>query len=787
MYKMLILVILLFFRLLFPQQNGNGSIHGYVYDQSNKETLIGANVYLNELAIGGSTNFSGYYVIPQVPAGTYTLICEYIGYKTYTQKVRVEVNEQKRINLMLNEEIMSIKAIVIEADSIKTAEKLFFQPVSQVDLAQVHIKKVPQIAEADLLRSLQTLPGILPISDFSSELYIRGGTPDQNLYMIDGADVYNPEHAFGIFSTFNTDAVKHINLSKGGFGAEYGGRLSSIMDVTYLDGNREKFEGSFSLSVLSAKTTLQTPLGKKGSLSGSLRRTYYDQTIAKVIDDLPNYYFYDGNIKAFYEANANNKFMFSFFRGRDVLDFIFNEDSDDDIGFKFNWGNTTGSVRWTKIFSPHFFTNFWVTASHFSSYFNFEGDAEIKQKNILTDLSFKGNFEYAHSNKLFSVFGFEQKNLNGIYKEDFPHGLVDIDAYRKHYILFYQSNWKPTGRWDIKGGIRYNYFNSERDFQNFDPRFSIKYRLTETTNLKMSTGIYHQYLHRISAAFITSIWTSSDKYQKESASFHFISGFQKEIADDFFLEIEPYYKEYYNIYQLNYTFLAEITPKGFTSDGRTIYNDTQSLFNHGDGESIGVELFLRKDSGILTGWFGYSLARTKYKFYNINKNNYFPPRHDRTSTFNLVSNFNIKDFIRYLRGKKENHNNSKWLLGINFIYSTGQPITVPNSIYLSSSAPDMPGSVAMGPAGYLSYAFYPTDINEYRLPPYIRMDLSITYEKHYKTWILAPFLQIFNLGNRKNVWFIQYEDESTPEKIIQKVTTASMLPFLPTIGVDIKF
>jgi hypothetical protein len=788
MYKRLFVFLFLFFSLLFAQQNGTGSIHGFVYDRSNMETLIGANVYISELAIGGSTNFSGYFIIPEVPAGNYTIICEYIGYQTFTKKIKIEKNEKRRIQIMLNEEILSIKTIVVEAESIRTVEKLFNQPVSQVDLSQIQIKKVPQIAEADLLRSLQTLPGILPISDFSSELYIRGGTPDQNLYMIDGADVYNPEHAFGIFSTFNTDAVKHINLSKGGFGAEYGGRLSSIMDVTYLDGNREEFEGSFSLSLISAKTTLQTPMGKKGSISGSLRRTYYDQTVAKIIDDLPNYYFYDANLKAFYEADANNKFMFSVFRGRDVLDFIFNEDSDEDVGFKFNWGNTTGSVRWTRVFSPQFFANFWITASHFSSNFNFEGGMDVDQKNTLTDLSLKGNFEYAHSNQFFSVYGFEQKNLHGVFEEHFPLGMVDVDAYRKHYVLYYQSNWKPTGRWDIKGGIRYNYFDSQRDFQNIDPRLSVKYRLTGTTNLKISTGLYHQYLHRISAAFITSVWTSSDRYQKESSAFHFITGFQKEIADDFFFEIESYYKKFNSIYQFNNTFFTEITAKGHTADGSTIYNDTQSLFNHGNGNSIGLELFVRKDSGILTGWFGYSLARTEYQFYQINKNRYYPPRHDRTSTVNLVSNFNIKDFIRYLKGKKENHNSSKWLFGMNFIFASGQPITMPNFAYTSTTTPDMPGSSPMqAPGDLVSYSFYPVQINQYRLPPYIRMDISLTYEKHYKSWTLSPYLQIFNVGNRKNVWFIQYNDEKIPGIFNLDAETISMLPLLPTIGVDVKF
>jgi len=387
-----------------------------------------------------------------------------------------------------------------------------FPPTNiKVELSAMEIKRIPQVAETDLLRSLQTLPGILPLSDFSSALYVRGGTPDQNLYMIDGSDVYNPEHAFGIFSTFNTDAIKHVDLSKGGFSSEFGGRLSSIMNVTYLDGNREEFEGSMSISLLSAKTTLQMPLGNYGSISGSIRRTYFDQTVAKFLDDIPNYYFYDGNIKAFFDINANNKVTLSFFRGRDVLGYNFNENSSEDAGFNFDWGNTTGSLRWTRVFTPKLFANFWVTASRFSSYFDLEG-IEINQENWLTDLTFKGNLEYAMSSDWSVLFGFEQKNLHGVYQEKFPSGLVDVDAYRTHYVGYLQANWKPNNRWDIKTGLRYNYFNSDKDYQNIGPRFSAKYKLSETTNLKFATGIYHQYLHRVAMAFVSSLWTTSDQW-----------------------------------------------------------------------------------------------------------------------------------------------------------------------------------------------------------------------------------------------------------------------------------
>ena len=285
----LLLLIFSMVSFLFGQNKINTTISGFVFDEANQEAIIGANVYIEELLIGSSTNVSGYYVITDVPAGTNKVQTSYLGYKNEIIHVDVKAGENIKLNIFLKEELMETETIVISADSIPIAVKMFRADISSIKLAPIQLTAIPQIAEADLLRSLQTLPGILPLSDFSSALYIRGGTPDQNLYLLDGTDVYNPEHAFGVFSTFNTDAIKQVDLSKGGFGAERGGRLSSMIDITNLDGNREEFEGKASISLLSAKTTLQMPLGKSGSLSGAIRRTYFDQTIAKAVDEIPDY------------------------------------------------------------------------------------------------------------------------------------------------------------------------------------------------------------------------------------------------------------------------------------------------------------------------------------------------------------------------------------------------------------------------------------------------------------------------------------------------------------------
>ena len=267
MRKFLFLLCLILVQVSFVFGQ-HATISGFVYDAANGEALIGTNVYLDGTQLGSSTNNSGYYVIPHIPIGRYKLTVHYIGFKIYKQEISLLGGDEKIITVNLQAQDLVLEKVVITDEAIAPAERLFDKQISQFKLSARQLKQIPQVAETDLLRSLQMLPGVLPVSDFSSALYVRGGTPDQNLYLMDGTDVYNPEHAFGLFSTFITDAIKQVELSKGGFGAKYGGRLSSILSVTNLDGNREQFEASGSISLLSVQTTIQMPIGSNGSLTG---------------------------------------------------------------------------------------------------------------------------------------------------------------------------------------------------------------------------------------------------------------------------------------------------------------------------------------------------------------------------------------------------------------------------------------------------------------------------------------------------------------------------------------
>ncbi|MDF1613001.1 TonB-dependent receptor [Stygiobacter electus] len=762
---------------LFAQNES--SLSGFIYDKTTGEALIGANVFIPNINRGAVSNVFGFYSIPKIKSGIYNVNISYVGYKTYTIKLDLRNDEDKRLNVYLEQDVIQGKEIIVKADSIRVVERLFNKPVSNIELSPKQIQSVPRVIEADLLRTLQTLPGIVPLSDFSSAIYVRGGTPDQNLFMIDGTDVYNPEHAFGLFSTFNTDAIKKVEVYKGGFGAEYGGRLSSVIDVTNNDGNRNFYEGKASLSLLSLSSTISGPIRNIGSISGSIRRTYLDQTIAKWVDEVPDYYFIDGNLKAFFDLNNSNKLSVSYFGSKDNLNFVLDKKRPESLGFDYIWGNQTGSINLRSIFASNLFGNFWITFSHFNSFFDFD-DVGVKEDNQINDLTFKGNIQYFYSENFNFKFGFEQKNANGGLKQDFPGGKVDASKSRKLFSFYSSSVWKPNPLWNIEFGLRGDYFFSDKIYKNLDPRFSLKYRLSENANIKLSAGSFHQYANRIPRLFFVSIWTTADSFVRGSSSNHFIFGYERALGEKFQLEFETYYKTYKDIYSYNQNYVADVVPSNYSNDNVPIYNNQKGLFTRGDGYSYGIEFLLRKETGAITGWLSYSFSNTYYTFDGINQGKSFMPRHNRTHAINLVSTIDLNNFINEIKNQSFEKRDKQWILGLNFTFFSGQPITLPSSVYLFTQFPDWEQNKN-------SLATYPSTINTFNLPYYSRFDFSLTYEIDYDSWKISPYIQVFNLFNRKNVWFIQYKNEIKDGRVKQKIENVNMFPILPSFGITIKF
>ncbi len=779
------ILFLLFTISLEAQSPRTSTISGFVYDKSTGETLIGTNVYLKNSHLGSITDNNGYFVISNVPVGKQKLVASYVGYKTAEKDIDVN-GSGGIIKLYLTPAAYKVGEVIVKGDSERIGDRMFSRPVSTIDMSSQQVNQIPQVVESDLLRALQTMPGITALSDFSSAIYVRGGTPDQNLYLVDGAEIYNPEHAFGIFSTFNTNAIKRVEVSKGGFGAEYGDRLSSVINVIDLEGNRNKFQGDFNLSLIAASLTLQSPLGSFGSISGSFRRTYIDQTYAKFIKNLPSYYFDDGNLKGFFQFGDKDNLTLSYFGSADNLNYKIDKTLPQSPHFLYNWGNNLGSINWKHIFSDKVFTSFYLTGSRFQSNFSINAFQNFNELNTLSDYTAKGSLEYFISNELNMKAGADYKQLGLLYNFNWDAGLVNINTLAHEANAYVSFLWHPVPVWDIEAGLRYASFHSDKTFTHFLPRLSIKYRLSATSNLKFATGIYSQYLDSIQRLFFSSIWMAADKNINDSRATHFILGYQKQVGDYFVADLETYLKNYKNLYIFNQNFNAETTPSYYLPDGNPAYTSNKNLLIRGDGKSFGLEIMLRKDIGAVTGWIAYSLSRTQYVFDGINQGNIFVPRQDRTSVLNFVLNGNIGDIFRGNWNGAPSNSGSNWLLGLNFIYTSGQPITVPVSAYYVNTLPDW-NNYGTGSRDLPAYKLYPGPIDTYRLPPYIRLDLSITWKKDYGTWSLAPYLQIINIGNRKNVWFINYRSNIQNGAVVQNITTEDMLPILPSLGLTIKF
>ncbi|MDR3611732.1 MAG: TonB-dependent receptor, partial [Ignavibacteriaceae bacterium] len=729
---------------VYSQNEAGATISGYIYN-SRGEALFGADIHIDGTHKGATTNLIGFFAIRGVDPGEKVILASFVGYKNQSRKLNVKKSNNEVIKIYLEDDIIEKQEVIIRVDPIRSIEKRFLDPISFIELNTSEINNIPRLVEADLFRSLQTIPGVQPISDFSSSLYIRGGTPDQNLYLVDGTEVYNPEHAFGLFSVFNTSVIKNVEFSKGGFGAEYGGHLSSVLNVTNMEGNRNNFKADVDVNLISAAATFEAPLGSIGSVSGSFRRTFIDQTYAKVIKEIPDYYFYDGNLKAYFDLGEKDKLSLSFFGGRDKLNYVFDKSIANSVSFQNDWGNTTAGINWIRVINPDLVATFWATVSGFSSNFYFP-DVGFVEKNDILDYSIKGNFEYFLNKELSLKAGFENKIISGLLNEQFPGDIVNIGMHRDQYSGYITSNYRPYEMLAIEAGLRYDFFRSDKDYQNLDPRFVIKYKLNGLSNIKFSAGIYHQYLNRIPRLFLTSIWTSADKNTLGSSANHFILSYQRDIEHMYTLDLDLYYKRYFNIYSFNQNYLSDIVPEYYDSRGEPIFTDSKGLYDRGDSKSLGLEIMLRKEYGYITGWLGYTYSLTKTETDGINNNQYYYPRQDRTHTINAIANVNINDFISSLNGKQSLTSSSKWTLGINFIYATGQPITVPNSTYYFNQLPDWDNSK-------FNVSLFPSEINSVRLPPYIRMDVNLTWEKNYDNWTLSPYLQIFNVGNRKNTWF----------------------------------
>ncbi len=740
------------------------TISGFIKDETNGESLIGVNVYIKWTSLGATSNKSGYYIISGVPTGGITVIVSYMGYEKQEFPLTMNPDEPRVLNVALKPEVLMGERLEVVAERSSKKEV----KTSLVKITPRQLQTVPQMAEPDLMRMLQTLPGVLTVSEFSSGLFIRGGTPDQNLILLDGTEIYNVNHLFGIFSTFDVDAVKQVDLIKGGFPAQYGGRMSSVLDITNMDGNQKTFEGKASIGLISAKTSLQGPLGK-GSWFFSGRRTYIDVILnaakqmtsgeaLETLEMIPDYYFYDTHFKLYQDINHRNKVSLTAYMGRDNMRF-----SVDPMDMTFQWGNKTVTGKWTHILNQKVFINVYTTLSHYNILMD-EDDAlaKIRFDNTVDDITLKSDIEYFPNVRHTARLGFIFKHLNSTYEQQQNLSRYIFKSNSTQYSLYLQDNWSLTSLLNLQMGLRLNLYQPREFVNTFDqveyrgdmtwniePRLALQYQLTENTVLKSSWGRYLQYLTIVpfgNADFsFMDIWFPCDNSYLPGTAYHYITGVETRLPWDIQFDMEFYYKDIPHVYEFNPN--ANEIPTG------------RDLFYSGRGYAAGVDVYLEKNVGSLSGWLSYALGWTKRKFPELNDGKPFYPKYDRRHALSLVATWMFS---------------KRWKMNFTWTYATGQAFTQPVSHY-EIQLPDRDVPLVIGEERNIS-----------RLPAYHRMDIGIRRDSpprkgFLKQW--AFYFQVYNLYNRQNIWFRRVD----PEKYPPEITEIAMLPIIPTLGFELFF
>ncbi len=733
----------------------SASVNGYVKDAQTGETLISANVAFLENNRGASTNTLGYFTITNVQPGTYTLAASYIGYKLFQQEITLSSGENLRIDIELIPDFVQGEEIVVESE----AEKEELKSIGTAQVKTELIKALPAIFEADVFRSIQYLPGVKAASDFSSGLYIRGGSPDQTLILLDRTTVYNPSHFFGFFSTFNPDAIKDVRLYKGGYPAEYGGRLGSVLSIYNKDGNSKEMSGTVTLGMLASRAAIEGPY-KKGSYMFAVRRSTLEPLLAALrqnTDNIPSlFYFYDFNGKITLNASKNNKFSLAAYTGTDKVVFPFATDAE----FILNYGNQTVSGNWTHIFNEKLFSNFVLTGSRYFNFPEFEfGGTPFTRENNIYDYSLKSDLEYLPNEK--------HQISTGIWAGVFTLNLQDrfdnqdsfsSRIHSRYGSLYIQDTWQPNDLWKIIGGLRANYF-SDGDYLRIEPRLSVEHKLTERVRLQAAYGRYNQFFTLITNEAFSGfdIWLTSDDGINPAYGDQYVIGAKTIPFEDYGLDIEIYYRSMEDLFELD-PFLPD--PAGLA------YPD---LFRIGTGYAYGMEVMFEKQVGRLNGFIGYTLGYTWRKFpgFNVapgdedNQARFYPPKYDRRNDVNLILNYDLS---------------RKWKVTSAWVYATGQAYTLALGRYARYDDPFSSGDPIDN--------FTVGKVNASRLPSYHRLDLSFSRRGTFFNIGESELqLQIINVYSRKNVWFQSFDFEENP--VVRN--DVNLLPILPTVSYTVKF
>ncbi|MGB5028640.1 MAG: TonB-dependent receptor [Chitinophagaceae bacterium] len=776
-------ILLLFFSTVFSQNRF--TINGYVKDSLSGESIIGATIAVNGQSRGVASNQYGFYSIT-LEEGNYTLNVSHVSYLGKS----IEIN--LRNNQSFNFEILSRSAAIEEVvvfskrrdGNVKNAQ------MGKIDLSMNQVRNIPAfLGEVDILKAIQLLPGVQSAGEGNAGFYVRGGGPDQNLIMLDDAVVYNTGHLFGFFSIFNGDAIKNVSLIKGGMPAQYGGRLSSVLDVSMKDGNINKFQTEGGIGLIASRFSIQGPLKKdKASFILSARRTYVDALAKPFIKKSSSfygsgYYFYDVNAKVNYRFSEKDRLYLSGYFGRDVFDFNNSKRS-----FKTNipWGNSTATLRWNHVFNRRLFSNTTVVYNDY----NFKFSAQQENFNIglssgIRDFTLKSDFDYYplpdHKLKFGGLVTYHKFIPNVVTgRQDSIEFRPNNEGakYAAETALYLQDDWELGEKWKINYGIRwssftqigpytkyirdadgnkldstiYKSFDPVKTYSGFEPRITIRYAINDETSVKTAVTRNYQYIHLVTNAgttLPTDLWVPSTYIVRPQVSWLYSAGIFKNFSDNAFeTSLELYYKDMKN--QVEYK-------EGYTPS----LADPEDEFVFGRGWSYGAEMLINKLKGRWTGWVGYTLSWTWRKFPQLNEGEKYPARYDRRHDLSVVGNFEAS---------------RKWKLGAVFVYGTGNAITLPERFYIIN--------------GVLTQEF--SKLNQYRMKSYHRMDVSATYtpipkkkRKVSSYWVFS----IYNVYSRLNPYFLYFDQEGSATNGDLNIETkqVSLFPILPSVTWNFKF
>ncbi len=782
-------------------------ISGYVRDEETGEALPYANIAIVGSSQGAATNQDGYFVIVNPPADTCRLRITYVGFAAREVLIDTRKSSERRRTILLRRQTIELEGLTVESEVPPIME--IMGEAGQVAISPEEIAVLPNMGEVDLFRSFQLMPGISGVSDGSSGLYVRGGTPDQNLILFDGMTIYHVDHFFGLFSAFNADAVKDIRIYKGGFPAEFGGRISSVVNITGKTGDVSALRYGGGVNLLSGHAMVEGPLGKSGSFLLAIRRSYTDVIRSGLYDKLfdfvsspgldtpadnpfvatgteePDFYFYDINGKLTFNPRGDDVFSLSFYNGRDNLgqsnvlagesfawkgedNLLEDRQASLSTNKRTRWGNRGVSAKYSGKLSDRYYASLLVSQTRYFSdytlsrsfrsssaadslaYFRSAAGA-MSENNELRDFTvvFDNEIHPASGHDLKAGVGFSRLNAHYYSVLNDTTDLLRRNSSASLATAYLQDLWHVTDKFDFTAGIRGSYY--DRTGENYvEPRASAVYALTGYLRLKGAWGRYHQFVNRITNEDVLEgsrdFWMLAGADTDVGYAEHWIAGMSLE-DNEYLLDVEGYYKDLGGV--VEYTRRASYN-RNLLEGLRTREVAPGTAFFQGNGVSKGIDILVQKKRGKLTGWIGYSLSRVRYQVPGLNGGRPYPASQDRTHEINVVGKLAL----------------GKWDVSATWVFASGKAYSAPESQYYLRLLDDRS-------QGYIHIS----DRNAHRLSDYHRLDLSVSRNFETSAFDYVIGFSVFNVYDRNNYWYRQFNLDTAPVSI----SDVSMLGMTPTV------